>query len=482
MARRTEQVAGRFRRLKLKLGGGDGLDVERVRAVRSRTDLPLQVDVNEWWSLDEALEAIPRLAELGVAYVEQPLPCRRPRCGGAPGRARRSRSTSTRTVTRSPTSRGAARSPTGSTSSSPSREGSARRSGWRMPRARSASASCSAAWSSPGSGSRRVRRRSALRSRRPRRQPPARRGPLSGRDVRGRRAGAVGGAGSRCRLGALSDPGGGLLRRSALRQDDARGPALPARRRRGDPGLDAGGRDRSRGFRSSRTSRRRCRCEPTTALVGVATQGGRFPPAWRELLRDCIRQGIGIENGLHEFVTDDPELVALAEDVRRHADRPAPTSGRPRRADRRESRGPGHIVLTVGSDCAIGKMTVSLELDREARARGIATRFVPTGQTGIAIAGLGDLRRLGRRGLHRRRGGAARRRGRPSAGETFCSSKARARSRIPPIQESRSGSSTARPRTPSCSATWRAQPRSTAIRAIRCSPCRSSSSCTSGSR
>ncbi len=78
MARRTEEVAGRFRRLKLKLGGGDGLDVERVRAVRSRTDLPLQVDVNEWWSLDEALEAIPRLAELGVTYVEQPLPAAAP--------------------------------------------------------------------------------------------------------------------------------------------------------------------------------------------------------------------------------------------------------------------------------------------------------------------------------------------------------------------------------------------------------------------
>jgi L-alanine-DL-glutamate epimerase-like enolase superfamily enzyme len=74
MARRTERVAGRFKRLKLKLGGGDGLDVERVRAVRSRTDLPLQVDVNEWWSLAEAVESIPQLAELGVAYVEQPLP------------------------------------------------------------------------------------------------------------------------------------------------------------------------------------------------------------------------------------------------------------------------------------------------------------------------------------------------------------------------------------------------------------------------
>lgn len=74
MARRTEKVAGRFRRLKLKLGGGDGLDVDRVQAVRSRTELPLQVDVNEWWSLEEALDAIPRLAALGVEYVEQPLP------------------------------------------------------------------------------------------------------------------------------------------------------------------------------------------------------------------------------------------------------------------------------------------------------------------------------------------------------------------------------------------------------------------------
>ena len=74
MARRAEAVADRFKRLKLKLGGGDGLDVERVRAVRGVTQLPLMVDVNEWWSLDEALEALPQLAELGVEYCEQPLP------------------------------------------------------------------------------------------------------------------------------------------------------------------------------------------------------------------------------------------------------------------------------------------------------------------------------------------------------------------------------------------------------------------------
>ena len=73
MARRAAEAAPRFRRLKLKLGGGDGLDVERVRAVRAATDRPLQVDVNEWWTVDEALEAVGELAALGVEYVEQPL-------------------------------------------------------------------------------------------------------------------------------------------------------------------------------------------------------------------------------------------------------------------------------------------------------------------------------------------------------------------------------------------------------------------------
>jgi L-Ala-D/L-Glu epimerase len=76
MARRAETVTrdGRFRRLKLKLGARDGLDVERVRAVRGVTALPLQVDVNEYWTLDEALDALPALAELKVDYCEQPLP------------------------------------------------------------------------------------------------------------------------------------------------------------------------------------------------------------------------------------------------------------------------------------------------------------------------------------------------------------------------------------------------------------------------
>jgi L-Ala-D/L-Glu epimerase / N-acetyl-D-glutamate racemase len=87
MARRAETASSAYRRLKLKLGGRDGLDVARVRAVRGVTDLPLQVDVNEAWTLDEALEALPQLDELGVAYCEQPL-----RAGDEGSRALRERS------------------------------------------------------------------------------------------------------------------------------------------------------------------------------------------------------------------------------------------------------------------------------------------------------------------------------------------------------------------------------------------------------
>ena len=74
MAQRAERAASSYRRLKLKLGAGDGLDVERVQAVRAVTDLPLMVDVNEAWTLDEALEWLPQLSALGVEYCEQPLP------------------------------------------------------------------------------------------------------------------------------------------------------------------------------------------------------------------------------------------------------------------------------------------------------------------------------------------------------------------------------------------------------------------------
>jgi uncharacterized NAD-dependent epimerase/dehydratase family protein len=137
------------------------------------------------------------------------------------------------------------------------------------------------------------------------------------------------------------------------------------------------------------TVREALHLEPTTALVGVATQGGRFPPAWRELLKQCIGAGLDVENGLHEFLGDDPELVELARVHRvelRDLRRPPQGLNVPTGENLAI---PATIALTVGSDCAIGKKTVALELDLEARRRGLKSVFVPTGQTGIAIAGWG---------------------------------------------------------------------------------------------
>jgi uncharacterized NAD-dependent epimerase/dehydratase family protein len=128
---------------------------------------------------------------------------------------------------------------------------------------------------------------------------------------------------------------------------------------------------------------------PTTALVGVVTQGGYFPPAWMGLLRNCVEHGLDVENGLHVFLADDHSLAALAaergvelRDLRRPPAGLSTATGEGLSVD-------ATIVLTVGSDCAIGKMTVSCELDLEARRRGLRSVFVPTGQTGMVIAGWG---------------------------------------------------------------------------------------------
>ena len=129
--------------------------------------------------------------------------------------------------------------------------------------------------------------------------------------------------------------------------------------------------------------------EPTVAVVGVATQGGRFPQAWRELLKSCIANGLDVESGLHEFISEDSELTELAERHRvelRDLRKPPAGLNVPTGANLEVD---AKIVLTVGSDCAIGKKTVAVELDLEARRRGLESVFVPTGQTGIAIAGWG---------------------------------------------------------------------------------------------
>jgi uncharacterized NAD-dependent epimerase/dehydratase family protein len=128
---------------------------------------------------------------------------------------------------------------------------------------------------------------------------------------------------------------------------------------------------------------------PNTALVGVVTQGGHFPGDWQELLKSCVAKGLDLENGLHVRLRDIPGLPELAakhgvelRDLREPPNDLSTATGENLEVD-------ATIVLTVGSDCAIGKMTATCELDLEARKRGLRSVFVPTGQTGIAIAGWG---------------------------------------------------------------------------------------------
>jgi uncharacterized NAD-dependent epimerase/dehydratase family protein len=128
---------------------------------------------------------------------------------------------------------------------------------------------------------------------------------------------------------------------------------------------------------------------PTALLVGIAPQGGKIPPAWRAIIVEAIEHGLDIVSGLHEFVSDDPEFSALAAthgveliDYRRPPERFEVATGRAHRPGSR-------VILTVGSDCAIGKMTVALELRKAALAAGLSAVFVPTGQTGIMIEGWG---------------------------------------------------------------------------------------------
>ena len=128
---------------------------------------------------------------------------------------------------------------------------------------------------------------------------------------------------------------------------------------------------------------------PNTALVGVVTQGGHFPGDWQELLKSCVAKGLDLENGLHVRLRDIPGLPELAArqglELRDLREPPADLST----ATGANLEVDATIVLTVGSDCAIGKMTATCELDLEARKRGLKSVFVPTGQTGIAIAGWG---------------------------------------------------------------------------------------------
>ncbi len=128
---------------------------------------------------------------------------------------------------------------------------------------------------------------------------------------------------------------------------------------------------------------------PTSLLVGVATEGGRIPPALRQPILDAADEGLEIVSGLHELLADDPEIVARARhsgsrlwDVRLPPKNIPLFSGAAYNVRQQ-------VVLAIGSDCAVGKMTAVLEIERAAQARGDRTQFLATGQTGIMIAGNG---------------------------------------------------------------------------------------------
>lgn len=128
--------------------------------------------------------------------------------------------------------------------------------------------------------------------------------------------------------------------------------------------------------------------KPTSLLVGVATHGGVLPPHLRELVLQAIDAGLEIVNGLHQFLNDDPVMVARAKrsgarlwDVRAVGTIPL-FSGAAYDV-------PQHVLLAVGSDCAVGKMTAMLEIERASRETATCAEFIATGQTGIIIAGWG---------------------------------------------------------------------------------------------
>jgi uncharacterized NAD-dependent epimerase/dehydratase family protein len=126
-----------------------------------------------------------------------------------------------------------------------------------------------------------------------------------------------------------------------------------------------------------------------TMLIGIAPTGGKLDAAWRALVLQAIERGMNVEAGLHTILAEDPEFSAAAEAkgvTLRDLRLPPPDLGVPQLNSRR----PGlKVVHSVGSDVAIGKKAVTLELDMAARRRDLRSVYVPTGQTGIAIAGWG---------------------------------------------------------------------------------------------
>ncbi len=131
------------------------------------------------------------------------------------------------------------------------------------------------------------------------------------------------------------------------------------------------------------------RTDADVLLIGIAPAGGNFPQEWLPDIKKSIQLKLNIVNGLHDFLSDIPEIAGLAKDKNvfiwdvRKPNRKYPI------ANARLLDYPMQIVLTVGTDGAIGKMTVALELTKSASQKGKHSCFIATGQTGMMISGRG---------------------------------------------------------------------------------------------
>lgn len=122
-------------------------------------------------------------------------------------------------------------------------------------------------------------------------------------------------------------------------------------------------------------------------IIGVAPMGGQFEPAWLDVLRDAAAMGLDIVSGLHPRLATVPDLAELAAGSgARLIDVRVPPEGLKVATGRRRS---GRRLLTVGTDCAIGKKYTALAVHRALSERGRDATFRATGQTGIMIAGGG---------------------------------------------------------------------------------------------
>ncbi len=126
-----------------------------------------------------------------------------------------------------------------------------------------------------------------------------------------------------------------------------------------------------------------------TLVIGIAPIGGGFEASWRPDVRRALESGWNVEAGLHYRLADDEEFARLAAeggaDLRDVREPPADLTVAEGVGDEVTPR----VVLTVGTDCSVGKMTTTMELVRAARDRGVDARAVPTGQTGIMLEGWG---------------------------------------------------------------------------------------------